>query len=262
MADFLRNSTDFPFFPPPLYFCCPQIIWCLYSVCLSACSASSASSCVFGGHASGEKSARGMFDRHLTTMWTTSGSHCGWSWGSSSRSSWKKATGRPSRSAKSSWAPPIGRVTGRRRRRRRRKASLSSRRSVAEERWGSSQLASTLRLQCSPVGGWSALCTAPVHPSKHPIGPQTTAPKTTAGKMSVPPWLVRKTSETIVYKKFWTTDSQSGSERSCKAATILIFWTTFGKKELNKALCFKWAVLYFVFMFLSLSPEMVFDSGG
>ena len=206
---------------------CPQITWCLYCVRSSACSASSASSCASGGRANGEKSARGTSDQPLMTTWTTSCSHFGSSWDVSS-SSWRKATGRPSRSAKSSWAPPIGRVRGRRRRRRRRrqKASLSSRMSVVEQRRESSPLANTLRLQCSPVGDWSVPCTAPVHPSKHPTGPQATAPKTTAGKMSVPLWLVRKTSETIVYKKF---KQRTRAMEAREAARQRL--TTFGKKK-------------------------------
>lgn len=163
-------------------------------------------------------------------MWTTSGNPSRSSWDVSS--SWKKATGRLSRSAKSSWVPPIGRVMMGRRRRR--KASLSSTRSVVERRQESSQVISTLRLQCSPVGVWSVPCTAPVHPSKRPTGPQATAPKTTAGKTSVPSWLVPKTTETTACKKF--KQRTRNVEAREAARQLLLFWDYFWKEK--KALCF------------------------
>lgn len=43
-----------------------QITWCLYCARSSACFASSASSCAFGGRENGEKSARGTCGRRPT----------------------------------------------------------------------------------------------------------------------------------------------------------------------------------------------------
>lgn len=118
-----------------------------------------------------------------------------------SPSSLKRAIGKPSRSGGNSWVRRVGRVR-RGRRRLRRRERWSWRRRAVERRRGSSPSVSTLRLQCSPVGGLSAPCTVLAHPSNHPIGPPATAPKTTAGKMSAPCSTGKKTTQIIVYKQF------------------------------------------------------------
>lgn len=143
----------------------------------------------------------------------------------------------------------------RRRRKRRRRESLSSRRRSEEQRWESSQFVSTLRLQCSPVGVSSAPCTAPVHLSKRPTGPQATAPKTTAGKMSVPLWPARKTSETIVYKrkrKKTTKEDSQHRRETLRGSDYSYFWTMKGKKRLrfqisHSLLCFHFSFFFFFF---------------